>query len=256
MIDRRFSAAAGTYDRHARPQLALARSVCEILPALRPERILELGCGTGQLTRLLVERFPAARIDAVDAAEQMVEHGRQTFARVPQIAWIRGDAQTYRASTPYPLVVSSAALHWVADLQEACDHVFHCLEPGGWFALGMMLHGTLKELRGVRRAVAPDKTPPDLLPAAETLAEYLRAAGFVIRRSQQRTEAVSYPSAAGFLRALHEQGVTGARPGSGRQPLMRGELDRLIARYQEIHHGPGGVRATYETATLLLEKPA
>ena len=116
MIGQRFSAAAETYDRHARPQLALAQSVVSMLPELYPEQILELGSGTGQLTRLLTERFPEVLIDAVDVAEKMVEHSRAKFHRCPQISWIVADAQTYRGNDRYPLIVSSSALHWVDNL--------------------------------------------------------------------------------------------------------------------------------------------
>ena len=81
MIGQRFSAAAETYDRHVRPQLVLAESVVSILPEMCPEQILELGSGTGQLTRLLTGRFPEVPIDAVDVAEKMVAHSRAKFQR-------------------------------------------------------------------------------------------------------------------------------------------------------------------------------
>ncbi|MBL7017186.1 MAG: methyltransferase domain-containing protein [Kiritimatiellales bacterium] len=254
MIEKRFSAAAETYDRHARPQLSLARSVCDVLPEIYPEQILELGCGTGQLTRLLFDRFPDVLIDAVDLSEKMVEYSRNKFKRFDQATWIQADAQTYRGSDPYPLIVSSAALHWVSDLRKTFENIFQCLEKDGFFALGMMLSGTLKELLAVRGEVAPEKTPPSALPALEELVDHLHATGFKILRKKLSEEEVSYQSATDFLRTIHEQGVTGAKVASGREPLNRGEIDRLIELYQERHSSPDGVTATYETATLLLTK--
>ena len=105
----RFSAAAETYDRHARPQLALAQSVVSMLPQIYPELILEFGSGTGQLTRLLTQRFPDVLIDAVDVAEKMIEHSRIQFSKFPQINWMVGDAQTFWTGNRYPLIVSSSA---------------------------------------------------------------------------------------------------------------------------------------------------
>jgi malonyl-CoA O-methyltransferase len=254
MIEKRFSAAVETYDRHARPQLSLARSVCDVLPEIYPEQILELGCGTGQLTRLLVDQFPDVLIDAVDLSEKMIEYSRKKFKRFSQVTWIHGDAQTWRAKDPYPLIVSSAALHWVPSLRETFENIFQCLEKDGFFSLGMMLNGTLKELLAVRSEVAPDKTPPSALPTLEELTENLRAAGFKILRKKLSAEEVSYKSATDFLRAIHEQGVTGTKVASGRAPLNRSELDRLIKVYQERYTSPDGVYATYETATLLLTR--
>ncbi len=254
MIEKRFSAAAETYDRHARPQLSLARSVCDVLPEIYPEQILELGCGTGQLTRLLVDQFPDVLIDAVDLSEKMVEYSRKKFKRFSQVTWIQGDAQIWRGTDPYPLIVSSAALHWVSDLRKTFENIFHCLEKDGFFSLGMMLSGTLNELLAVRSEVAPAKTPPSALPSLEELVDHLHATGFKILRKKLSKEEVSYKSATDFLRTIHEQGVTGAKIASTRAPLNRSELDRLIGIYQERYTSTDGVYATYETATLLLTR--
>ena len=254
MIEKRFSAAAETYDRHARPQLSLAHSVCDVLPELYPEQILELGCGTGQLTRLLTDQFPDVLIDAVDLSEKMLEYGRKKHGRFSQINWIQGDAQTWQGDDPYPLIVSSAALHWTTNLQKTFNHIFQCLEPDGFFSLGMMMNGTLKELWAIRREIAPNKTPTDPLPDMETLVDTLHAAGFHILRKKQSTEEIFYDDATAFLRAIHEQGVTGVKIAASHSPLTRGEIDRLIQTYQERYATPDGVSATYETATFLLTR--
>ncbi|MCK4564833.1 MAG: methyltransferase domain-containing protein [Verrucomicrobia bacterium] len=254
MIGPRFSAAAETYDRHARPQLALAQSVVAVLPEMYPEQILELGSGTGQLTRLLVERFPEVPIDAIDVAEKMVAHSRAKFKRFPQISWIVGDAQTYWGGDRYPLIVSSSALHWVSDLRKTCENIFQSLEPGGTFALGMMLQGTLKELHDLREEIAPEKTPLTTLPTYEETSAALEAAGFRIERKKHSEEQILYPDAKAFLKAIHEQGVTGGKVSAGNAPLTRTELGRLVADYQENHASDDGVHATYETATFLLTK--
>lgn len=254
MIGHRFSAAAATYDRHARPQLALAQSVVSMLPEMYPETILELGPGTGQLTRLVAARFPDVPIDAVDVAEKMIEHSRSAFSKFPNIRWIVGDAQTYWGGDRYPLIVSSAALHWAADLRAAFENLFQCLEPGGFFALGMMLRGTLKELHELRREIAPEKTPGISLPTYEETKAALKAAGFHLERRKHSEEEIIYDDAKAFLRAIHEQGVTGGKVSSGNAPLTRTELSRVVADYQEQFASDGGVSATYETATFLLTK--
>ena len=254
MIGTRFSAAAETYDRHARPQLALAQSVLSMVPEMYPEQVLELGSGTGQLTRLLTARFPEVLIDAVDVAEKMIEHSRSRFTKFPQINWIVGDAQTWWGGDRYPLIVSSSALHWVADLKATCENIFECLEPGGTFALGMMLRGTLKELHELREEIAPEKTPAITLPTYEETKACLQAAGFKLERRKHSEEEIVYDDAKAFLKAIHEQGVTGGKVSAGNAPLNRSELSQLVADYQENHASDGGVAATYETATFLLTK--
>ncbi|VGO16786.1 Malonyl-[acyl-carrier protein] O-methyltransferase [Pontiella desulfatans] len=254
MIGNRFSAAAETYDRHARPQLALAQSVVSMLPEIYPEQILELGSGTGQLTRLLTQRFPEVLIDAVDVAEKMILHSRAKFAKFPHINWIVGDAQTYWGGDRYPLIVSSSALHWVADLPKTCENIFECLEPGGTLALGMMLRGTLKELHELRESIAPEKTPDLTLPTYEETKACLQEAGFHLQRRKHSEEEIVYDDAKAFLKAIHEQGVTGGKVSTGNAPLNRSELSQLVADYQDAYASDGGVYATYETATFLLTR--
>jgi malonyl-CoA O-methyltransferase len=254
MIGKRFSAAAETYDRHARPQLALAQSVVSMLPEMYPEQILELGCGTGQLTRLLADRFPDVPIDAVDVAEKMVAHSRAVFKRFPQINWLVGDAQTYWSGDRYPLIVSSSALHWVSDLRATCENIFNSLAPGGTFALGMMLQGTLGELHELRKVIAPEKTPALTLPTYEETGAFLQDAGFHLERRKHSEEEIIYDDAKTFLKAIHEQGVTGGKVSTGKAPLTRTELSRLVADYQKNFIAGDGVYATYESATFLLSK--
>lgn len=255
MISRRFSAAAETYDRHARPQLALAQSVVSLLPEMYPEQILELGSGTGQLTRLVSQRFPEVLIDAIDLAERMISHSRVKFSRYPYIKWMVGDAQTWRGNDRYPLIISSSSLHWVADFRSTCQNIFENLEPGGTFALGMMLKGTLGELHTLRNEIAPEKTPSVTLPTYEETKACLQDAGFILERRLHAEEEILYDSASAFLEAIHEQGVTGGKVSRGNAPLSRSELSQLVVDYQENYASDGGVYATYETAAFLMSKP-
>jgi malonyl-CoA O-methyltransferase len=152
------------------------------------------------------------------------------------------------------LIVSSSALHWVSDLSKTFDNIFQCLEPNGTFAFGMMLEGTLKELHQLRQEIAPEKTPQLNLPSYVETLSALETAGFKIVRKKHSEEEILYPDSKAFLKAIHEQGVTGGKVSVGNAPLSRSELSQLVAEYQENNASDGGVYATYETATLLLTK--
>jgi malonyl-CoA O-methyltransferase len=247
----RFSAAAATYDQHARPQRALADRLVGELGGLCPARILELGAGTGLLTRRLVERFPGVPVLALDAAPGMVEYSRTAFHGCPQIAWAVGDAQAFCPQVLYPLIVSSAALHWARDLAQTFVRVAANLEPGGTFALGMMLEGTLRELRQLRHETAPTKAIGMRLPTFEQALDALCRAGFTVRQAERFEQRFAYADTRAFLRAIHEQGVTAGTRDSGYVPLQRGELQRLCRDYQARYAANGAVYASYETAVFL-----
>ena len=113
---------------------------------------------------------------------------------------------------------------------------------------------TLKELHELRAEIAPGKTPEVRLPSYEEVKGCLQDAGFNLERRKHSEEEIIYPDAAAFLKAIHEQGVTGGKVSTGSAPLNRTELSRLVADYQEAYASDGGVYATYETATFLLTK--
>lgn len=254
MIAKRFSAAAKTYDQHARPQISLAEALCNTLPTEAPARILELGCGTGQLTQRLAARYPNTPIDAVDLSEIMIDHSRAKFSDLSQINWIHGDAQSWQGNSPYPLIISSAALHWTPCPTKTYQNVAQCLQDDGLFALGMMMRGTMHELWTSRRAVAAEKTAQEPLPTLDELLAQLQSAQLQPTHSEQHTEEILYPDAKTFLRVIHEQGVTGAKLGEDPTPLTRGEILSLIAYYEKHFRRPSGIVATYQTATFLLRK--
>ncbi len=223
-----------------------------MLPEDAPSRVLELGAGTGQLTRLLAERWPSARIDALDVTEEMVKQSISVFEARTQINWIVDDAQTFRGDAPYDLVASSAALHWTPDIAAALKNSHANLKPGGRFALGLMLYGTLWELREIRRRVAPGKMVGEGLPTEAFVTEILHEAGFQIERQQSHERRHIYAGARDFLLGLHEQGITGLQ--DGERLLNRSELSALLRLYEERYATVGGVYATYVTAVFLLKK--
>ena len=118
----------------------------------------------------------------------------------------------------------------------------------------MMLKGTLKELHELRSTIAPEKTPEVTLPTYEETKACLKQAGFQLERRKHSEEEIIYDDAKAFLKAIHEQGVTGGKVSAGNAPLTRTEISQLVADYQESYASDGGVFATYETATFLLTK--
>ena len=251
MIEHRFSVSAETYDRHARPQQILIKALLAELPASCPDRILELGGGTGQLTRRLTQRYPETQIDVIDIAPGMVDFGREAFKEAQHIQWVLGDAQTWKAPAPYPLIVSSAALQWANDLEKTFRNIRENLATDGTFGFGIMLNNTFKELHRLRREIAPDKIPAFELPTYRHTLDSVERAGFTIQRSERMEYLFPYADTRTFLKTIHEQGVTGGTPKSGYVPLSRGQMRELIERYSHEHENSGEVYATYETVVIV-----
>jgi malonyl-CoA O-methyltransferase len=146
----RFAAAARTYDDESCLQRKVAEKLAAtmLFPALI-DRVLEIGCGTGVLTELLLRRFPDAVIHAVDIAAPMIELARDRIGEY-RMRWYVADAGQFSPDRDFPLIVSSSALHWMTPVQEIIKRLAGMLEPGGDLVSALMVKGTFEELHSAR----------------------------------------------------------------------------------------------------------
>lgn len=256
-VRQRFSAAAPTYDAHARVQNAVAEKLVRLIPSSDSiTQILEVGCGTGALTRHLLGSFPKATIDAVDVSPKMIETASRNFSAAPTIHWHVADARSFHGRNHYELIASNCALHWVDPLLEGLHNLAQRLTSGGQFTFSIMLDGTLHELREARLRIAPDKQPEARLPRLAEVIDSLELSGCSVLESLEEAEVETYSSAASFLRAIHDMGVTGGAVSHALAPLTRGELSRLMADYDAHYRSDdGNVVATYEVGYIKATKP-
>ncbi|MET9886607.1 trans-aconitate 2-methyltransferase [Streptomyces sp. NPDC006430] len=128
------------YLRHAghrtQPFLDLLARIPE-LPT-RPARIADLGCGPGNVTALLAERWPEAHITGFDLSPQMLERATTQYAGTTpgggSLDFRHGDLTTWLPEQPYDLIVSNAALQWVPNHPGSFAAWINGLRPGGTFA--------------------------------------------------------------------------------------------------------------------------
>ncbi|MBD8870665.1 methyltransferase domain-containing protein [Nocardioides donggukensis] len=97
-----------------------------------PETVLDLGCGPGNLTRLLTSRWPGAAVSGLDSSPEMIEAARAADDR---IVWEVGDLRTW-AGEPHrvDVVVSNATLQWVPGHLDLLGPLLDNITPTGWLA--------------------------------------------------------------------------------------------------------------------------
>ena len=251
----RFSAAAPTYDASAMVQRAVAKRLASMLAGERPaERILEIGCGTGLLTACLCYLFPQARIDALDMAAGMVTQCRARLANVAGLSCHVADINNFHANLPYPLIVSSYALHWMNPLAATMASIADMLADRGRLVFAVMVRGTLAELHAARQRVAPHKLPRYSLPTVPVVHSALAQSGLQIEEKHEESRIQTYASVNDFLRQLHIQGLTGGRLSQAGQLLNRTDLSRLTKDYETHYRADDGVYATYRVAYFRTRK--
>jgi len=120
---------AATYDRVSDPQFEWGLEVLERLPLRGDETVLDAGCGSGRVTRALLERLPHGRVIAVDAAPAMVAVAREALGDRAEV--IEADLVELELAEPVDAVFSSAVFHWVLDHDRLFERVHAALRPGG-----------------------------------------------------------------------------------------------------------------------------
>src|SRR5258708_25728212 len=95
-------------DHRLRPAVDLLQRV----PRASPARVVDLGCGGGNVTALLRARWPDARVTGVDASETMLDRAR---ASDPGVDWRQADVATWAPPAPVDVLFSNATLHWLDD---------------------------------------------------------------------------------------------------------------------------------------------
>jgi trans-aconitate 2-methyltransferase len=104
-----------------------------------PRTIIDLGCGPGNSTALLHERWPAANILGLDSSQEMIHTACATH---PTWQWQRADISQWTATTLHDLVFSNAALQWVPDHPRLLPHLLSQVAPDGALAVQMPAHLT------------------------------------------------------------------------------------------------------------------
>jgi trans-aconitate 2-methyltransferase len=184
---------ADAYQRVSAPQLAWGRTVVERIGLRGDETVLDAGCGTGRVTRLLAERVPRGRVIGVDLSEAMVrEAGRQLADLAPRVEVRHGDLLELELEEPVDLIVSTATFHWILDHDGLFARLHAALRPGGRLVAQCggigNIHGTLKAAADAAAlpAYAPhlrDMPPRWAFADPETTEARLRRAGFADARA-------------------------------------------------------------------------
>lgn len=223
---------AGSYHRVSVPHEEWARSVLDRLPLQGEETVLDAGCGSGRVTRLLIERLPRGRVVAVDGSTSMVEKVRETLR--PGDEALVSNLTELALDEPVDAVFSSAVFHWVLDHDSLFRRLVTVLRPGGAIAAQCGGAGNIDRLRKISDEVAASEpfapcfegfeTPWNYANAEETEAR-LVAAGFKQVRCWLQPWTIEPPEPAEFLRTVCLGPHIDRLPEALRAPFVERVLD-------------------------------
>jgi trans-aconitate 2-methyltransferase len=145
---------ATTYERLSAPMTAMGTDVLDRLVLRGDETVLDAGCGTGNVTRLLHDRLPDGHVIAVDAAPSMVEQARELLPADVDVR--QADLLELTVEEPVDAILSTATFHWVPDHDRLFARLHAALKPGGPLVAQCGGHGNAAEVKQAGIDVAED----------------------------------------------------------------------------------------------------
>jgi trans-aconitate 2-methyltransferase len=134
-------------DERTRP----SRDLLAQVPLDAPWRVADLGCGPGNSTELLIERFPSAEVTGVDSSPDML---RQAHARLPRCKFIEADLSAWMPEPGTDLLFGNAVFHWVPNHPNVLKRLLRALGPGGVLAVQMPDNGNQPAFTVLDKVVA------------------------------------------------------------------------------------------------------
>ena len=122
------------YLKFASERTRPAHDLMARIPLEDPGTVYDLGCGAGNVTALLAERWPRARTVGVDSSPQMLAKARTVS---DAIEWREGDVAAWSPPAPADLLFSNAALQWLDDHEDLFPRLISLVRPGGVLAVQM-----------------------------------------------------------------------------------------------------------------------
>jgi trans-aconitate 2-methyltransferase len=145
---------ASTYHRVAGPQEAWAREILERLPLKGDELVLDAGCGSGRVTRLLLERLPGGRVIGVDASPSMIDRAQETLAGEKRVSLLCQDLLELSVPERVDAVFSCAVFHHIGDHERLFARLHASLRQGGLLVAQCGAEGNIASFRAHADAVA------------------------------------------------------------------------------------------------------
>lgn len=125
---------ATQYLKFERERTRPSRDLLSQVPLESPRRVIDLGCGPGNSTAVLVEQYPDAHITGMDSSPDMIEKAKAAY---PDVEFTLGDLGSYTPEEPADLLFTNAVFQWIKpeDRIPIMKRLIQSQKPGGVFAL-------------------------------------------------------------------------------------------------------------------------
>lgn len=250
LVRKHFDRRAAEYDEYARVQAVMANHLIGNLSEWEgepvPKRILEIGCGTGNLTKRLAARYPEARMTGLDFSGNMIREAKTRLSSAAEgtnIEWIEADAEEWvrTATGAYDLIVSNATIQWFQEPVSTLSAYCKLVRPGGRLCIATFGSRTFEEFHAACRMTDQALGMPHVRRGLKFLQldEWRRLGG----EWEEELVVEYHADLLGFMNSVRKIGASSAERNGAvlSRPYLR-ELERI---YRSMCGTVEGLPATY-----------
>nr|WP_277606440.1 malonyl-ACP O-methyltransferase BioC [Acinetobacter higginsii] len=242
MVAQRFAKAGQSYVEHAVVQKQISAQLFEYLKVYCPQNldsVLEIGCGSGNLTHLFESYFRVEQLFLNDLYADVDQH----FLNLKHLNWLIGDIERLTLPPSLDAVISSSALQWMLDLPALLQQIHAALKPNAYFGFSTFGPDNLTEIKQL--------TGQGLnYVGLESLKRQLEQQGFEILLIQQDHKQVYFDHPKSVLQHLKATGVTAT---SQSHRWTKQSLQQFYSDYQQFYDEQG-FRLTYHPIYVIARR--
>ena len=244
LVAQRFAKAGQSYVEHAVVQKQISAQLFKYLKVYCPQNlasVLEIGCGSGNLTHLFHSYFQVDQLFLNDLYADVDQH----FSTIENIAWLIGDIEQLHLPQSLDAVISSSALQWMTDLPTLLHRIHDALKPNAYFGFSTFGSDNLTEIKQL--------TGQGLnYISLEFLKRQLEQQNFEVLFIEQEVKQIYFDHPKSVLQHLKATGVT-ATAKSHR--WTKQSLQKFYADYQQFY-GEQGFSLTYHPIYVIARRIA
>ena len=247
-LRQRFERAAPRRDRTALPYHEIGQRLLERLDLikLRPEVVVDVGCGAGLLAAALLKKYRKARVIGLERAPALVTRARRCSPWLRTLYGVVGEPEALPLSTAScDLLVSNLALPWSLDLDRVFAEFRRVLKPGGALFFSTLGPDTLVELRRAWAAV-DDYNHINAFLDMHDIGDALVRARLAEPVMDVERLTFKYPTVDALMRDLSVVGAGKVTAGRARGLTGKGRMDALRAAYEPCRRADGLLPASCE----------
>ena len=241
LVKLRFEHSFPTYDSHATVQKEMAENLTNYIFAACGEHyknVLEIGCGTGFLTRHIINDLKIKKLLINDISPEVISYIEKI---TPYCSYIIGDMESITFDSKFDIITSNAAFQWAEDLETMVNRFHNILRPNGVLAFTTFGERNFEQMTKIADRKLMYKSTQDLSKMFD---------GFEIKILKEEIKEMNFKTPVDVLRHIKNIGANAIAS----EFWTKGGLKDFETKYKELFSTENGVVLTYQPIYVVLKK--